>query len=160
MYWIIAPLVIVAFLFAAGFRKAALGLLIVAVVAGALIYRHNEQVQQRASTRISASEISLENVAVTRTFDASYELTGEIKNKSDTYRVDGISLKVKMRDCSPKDASQCVVAGEAAAHAPVTVPPQQTRAFTATLYFGKSHRQPKGTIVWDYEIETIMAKRQ
>jgi hypothetical protein len=160
MLWLIAPLVTALLVFVAGFRKTALGLVVAAVIAGALIYRLDEQAQQRAETRIPASEISLENVVVRHTFDSSYELTGRLKNGSSTYQVDGITLDVKLRDCRTGETSQCVAAGEAErTHAGVMVPPGESRDFRATLYFGKGHRRPKGTLAWDYEIESVTAKR-
>jgi len=159
MLWLIAPLVIALLAFLAGFRKTALAVVVAAAIAGASIYGLNEQAQQRAETRIPASEFSLENVAVRHTFDSSYELTGRLNNRSATYQVDGINLNVKLRDCRTGDASQCVAAGEAQGHAAVTVPPGASRDFTATLYLGKGHRRPKGTLAWDYEIESVTAKR-
>jgi uncharacterized membrane protein len=160
MFWLIAPLVIAVLLFLRGFRKSALGVVVVALIAAAVVYYLNERAQERAETRISASEISLENVAVRQTFDASYELTGRLKNGSSTYQVTGISLNVKLRDCRKGNATQCEAAGEAAGQAGITVPPGESRDFTVTLYFGKGHRPPKGTLAWDYEIESVTAKRQ
>ena len=160
MLWIIAPLVAAVIAFAMGYRKTALALVISAVIAGILIYTLVEQTQQRAESRISVSEISLDNVVVKHTFDASYEVTGRLKNGSSTYQVDGMALNVKLRDCRPGDASQCAAFGEARGHATVSVPPGESRAFTATLYFGKGHPRPKGTLAWDYEIESVIARRQ
>ena len=155
MLWVIAPLVIALIAFIAGFRKTALGLVVVALIAGVAIYVLTEQTQQRAETRISASEFSIENVAVRHTFDASYELTGRLKNGSSTYQIHGITLKVKLRDCRAGETSQC----EAEARAAVVVPPGESRDFTATMYFGKGHRRPKGTLAWDHEIVSVIAKR-
>ena len=159
MLWLIAPLVLALIALLAGFRRIALGIVVAAVIAGAAIYVLNERAQQRAETRVSASEFSLENVVVRHTFDASYEITGRLNNRSATYQVDGITLNVKLRDCRSGDASQCVAAGEAQGHAVVAVPPGQSRPFTATLYFGKGHRRPQGRLAWDYEIESVTAKR-
>jgi hypothetical protein len=156
MLWIIAPLVVAVIAFAAGYRKTALGFVIAAGVAAVAIYGLVERTQQRAESRITVSEISLGNVAVRHTFDASYEITGKVKNGSATYQLDGIALKVKLRDCIPGDASQC----EAQGHATVTVPPGESRDFRATLYFGKGHRPAKGALAWDYEIEAVTARRQ
>src|SRR4051812_6563199 len=119
MLWLIAPLVIAVVLFLAGFRKTALGLVVAGVVVGASIYGLNERTQQRAESRISVSEISLDNVAVRHTFDSTYELTGRLKNSSSTYQVDGITLNVKLRDCRTDDPSKCGAAGQAAAQAAV-----------------------------------------
>jgi hypothetical protein len=159
MLWLIAPLVISLLVFVAGYRKTALGLVVAAVIAGAVLYALDEQAQQRAETRIPASEISLENVTVRQTFDSSYELTGRLKNGSSTYQIQGITLKVKLRDCPVGNAAQCVAAGEAEARAPVTVPPGQARNFTATMYLGKGQPEPKGTLAWDYEIASVTARR-
>ena len=159
MLWIIIPLVMAVIAFIAGYRRTALGLLVASAIAGASIYLLTEQTQQRAETRLSASEISLENVTVRHTFDASYELTGRLKNASAIYQVFGITLNVKLRDCRTGDASQCVAAGEAEARAAVTVPPGESRDFTATMYLGKGHGRPKGRLAWDYEIASVIAKR-
>ena len=156
MLWLIAPLVLALLAFVAGFRKTALGVVVAAVIAGASIYVLNERAQQRAETRISASEFSLENVMVRHTFDSSYELTGRLKNGSSTYRVDGITVNVKLRDCRTGDAARCEDEG----HAAVQVPPGESRDITVTLYFGKGHRRPKGTLAWDYEIRSVTASRQ
>lgn len=160
MLWLIVPVILVAIVFVAGHRKTALGLLVGATIAGGLIYRYDLHLEQQATTRISASEIGLENIAVRLTFDASYELTGRIKNKSETYRIDGISFAVMMRDCLGPDASKCVMTGTANSVITITVPPQESRDFTGTLYYGKSYKPPKGTLAWDYEITAITANRQ
>ena len=160
MFWLIGPLIIVVLVFVAGFRKSALGLFVGVVIAGGLIYWHNLELQEQATTRISSEEIKVEQIEIKRTFDASYELTGRIRNNSKLYRIDGISFTVKMRDCPGTEASNCVVTDEAATYVAVTVPPQQARDFTGTLYYGRSHAQLQGTLVWDYEITAITAKRQ
>ncbi len=160
MFWLIGPLIIVVLVLVAGYRKTALGLFVGVIIAGILTYWLTLEVQEHAATRISVSEIGLDKVAFRRTFDASYELTGRITNKSETYRIDGVSFTVKMRGCAPADPSNCVDAGEAIAHVAVAVPPLETRGFIGTLYFGKGHKEPKGTLAWDYEISAIMAKRQ
>jgi len=160
MLWLIGPIVVVVLVFLAGYQKVALGLLVASVIAGGLIYQRREQTQDHATTRISVSEIALESISLRPTFDASYELTGRIKNNSETYRIDGVHFNVAVSDCRANDISTCVVAGEAATHVVVTVPPQQARNFTGTLYFGRSHRRPKDTLAWNYEITAIVAKRQ
>ena len=160
MLWLLGPLIIVVLVFAAGFRKTALGLLVGVVVAGGLIYWYNLELQEKATTRIAITEVTLENIAVRRTFDASYELTGRIKNNSKTYRIDGVNFTVRMRDCPGTESSNCVVTGETTTYVAVIVPPQEAGDFIGTLYYGRTHKQPKGRHAWDYEITEITAKRQ
>lgn len=160
MFWIIGPVIVVVLLFLAGFRKSAVGLLIATLIASALIYWNINVVERQETSRMSVSDIALENVAVRRTFDSTYELTGRITNKSDDYRVDAISFIVTIRDCTAPQKMNCVTTGQKAVNVSVSVPPQQTRDFTGTLYFGKGHRPPKGTLAWDYKVTSITAQRQ
>lgn len=161
MAWLIVPIAGVVLLYLAGLRRAALGLLVVAIVSSLVLYQYTQQVQQDATTRISESEVAVENVLIKLTFDSSYDISGRITNKSETYRLDGISFKVTLRDCQKKDKeSRCVSMGEATTHVPITVPAQQARDFTGALYFGGEQMKPKGTLAWDYEITAIAAKRQ
>lgn len=160
MFWIIGPVIVVVLLFLAGFRKSAVGLLIATLIAGALVYWNINVVERQETSRMSVSEIALENVAVRRTFDSSYELTGRIRNKSDDYRVDAISVIVTIRDCTAPQQMNCVTTGQKAVNVSVSVPPQQARDFTGTLYLGKAHRPPKDILAWEYEVTSIMAQRQ
>ena len=82
MAWLIAGIIIVVTLvFVAGFRKSALGLLIIGLLVGCWIYQHNQRVREQAQSR-SSSEIQVESVALNQTLDGSYDLTGRIKNNS------------------------------------------------------------------------------
>ena len=159
MAWLIVPIVIVVILYVAGYRKSAAGLLGTVIVAGFLLYQYTQRVQQKAGSRILPSEVTVENVAVKPTFRSSYDITGRVTNRSETYRLDGISFRVTMRDCRGADKSSCVSIAEATTSVPVTVPPQQARDFTGSLYFDRSVKA-KGTLAWDYEIIGLAAKRQ
>jgi len=161
MAWLIVVAIVVVFLvFMAGYRKSALALVVAALIGGVALYQYNERRQQRATTRIAASEIAVENIAFRPTYRSSYDASGTIRNNSETYTLDGIRLEVTMRDCRGKDKSTCVVIGKAATYAAVTVPPHEVRDFTASLYFGSDRVKPKGTLAWDYEITPVTAKRQ
>jgi hypothetical protein len=160
MAWLIVPLVLVVLLYFAGFRRSAAALFAAAVVAGVLLYYYNERVEEDARSRIPLSDVLVENVTVTPTFRSSYNLSGKVRNKSATYRLDGITFKVTLRDCPGKDRSSCVDIGDATTYVPLTLPAQETRDFTGSLYFGGEQAKPKGTIAWDYEIVSVTARRQ
>lgn len=160
MAWLVAATIVVLLFFLAGFRKFALGLLASALIGGFVLYQHIQQKQERERTRIPASQVILENLALRATYGSSYELSGRLRNNSAAYRLDGISFNVTIRDCEVKDKSACTTIGEATAHVAITVPPQQAREFTGSLYFGSSEMKVKGTLAWDYEIAAITAKRQ
>ena len=52
MAWLIAGIIIVVTLvFVAGFRKSALGLLIIGLLVGCWIYQHNQRVREQAQSR-------------------------------------------------------------------------------------------------------------
>ena len=159
MAWFIAAVVVaVSLVYLAGFRKTALGFLVAASIGGISLYLYNEHREQQATTRIAESQVVLENVEFRQTFGASYELSGKVKNNSETDVLDGIEFKVTMRDCRSKDKSSCVTIGEAMSYVSVAVPPKEARDFLASLYFGSTPKV-KGTLAWDYEITALTAKQ-
>ena len=160
MIWLIAAIGVVSAVFLAGFRKLALGLAVAVLIGGFSLYQYNKQQQQRARTRITVSEVVIERIALKPTFRSSYDVSGRIRNNSDSYRVDGNTLAVTLRDCQGKDKSKCVVIGQATSNAAVTVPPQQSRDFIASFYFGSDQIAPKGTLDWSYQITAVTARRQ
>ena len=159
MLWLVAPAVIVAILFIAGLRKAAVALLVVTIGAGTALYLHNRQLQQRAASRISHEEVALTDVAVRRTFDSSYEVSGKIGNKSTAYRLDGITLHLSLRNCPESDAASCVPIGDTTVNVAVTVPPKESRRFIGSFYIPTEKRQ-EGALASDYRITAVVAKRQ
>src|SRR5688572_6134687 len=160
MAWLIAAIIVlVALAFYAGFRKSALSILLAGLVGGYWIHYHAQRVHEQAQSKIASSEIQVESVSLNQTLDGSYDLTGRIRNNS-SYRLDGISVKVTLRDCEGKDRTNCRIIGEAATAVPVRVPTEQARDFVASLYFGGNQIRVKGTLVWDYEIISTIAKRQ
>jgi hypothetical protein len=160
MAWLVAGAILVVFLaFAAGFRKSAAGIAVAALLAGFALYHYNQRQLQQATTRIATAEITLENISFRHTYRSSADVTGTIRNNSETYTLHGVSLDVTVRDCRGEDTSSaCVVLGNATTHAAVIVPPREARNFTATLYFG-GDLKPKGALTWEYEIGAITAKR-
>lgn len=159
MAWFIGTAIVVVLLvFFAGFRKIAVGVLATAIIGGFSLYLYNEQ--QESTISIPISQIVLENVAVKPTYRSSYDISGRVKNNSETRQLDGIEFKVTMRDCQGKDKSSCVVVGEATTYVSLTVPPQAARDFTGSVYFGSNQKKVRGTVVWDHEIISIASKRQ
>lgn len=161
MAWLIAiAILIVAGLFAAGLRKPALALGLGVLIAGVSIYVYNERQERQETTRITASEIGLENVELRPTFRSSYDFVGTLKNKSEQYRIDGIDITVTLRDCSSKDKTSCTVIGQASGYTGIAVPPQASRDLVVSLHFGGDQPRAKGHFAWDYAITAITAKRQ
>lgn len=159
MAWLLVPLVLMVLLYLAGFPRSAGALLVAVVVAGVVLYFYNQRLEEDARSRIPLSEVIVENVTVTPTFRSSYNLSGNVRNKSEEYRLEGITFKVTLRDCQGPDKAKCVSIGEATTYVPVTLPPQEARDFVGSLYFGNEQIKPKGTFAWDYEIVAITGKR-
>jgi hypothetical protein len=159
MAWLIVPLALVVLLYVAGFPRSAAVLLVAAVVAGVLLYYHNERLQEDARSRIPLSDLVIENVTITPTFRASYNLAGRVTNKSDQYELEGISFRVTLRDCQSAAKSKCVSLGEATTYVPVGLPPGEAQDFIGSLYFGNEQIKPKGVFAWDYEIVSVTGKR-
>jgi hypothetical protein len=159
MAWLLIPLVLVVLLYLAGFPRSAGALLVAGVVAGAVLYYYNQRLEEDARSRIPASDVIVENVTITPTFRASYNLSGSVRNNSEQYRLEGLTFKVTLRDCATDDKAKCVNISEATTYVPVNLPPQEARDFVGALYFGNEAIKPKGTFAWDFELVAIKGKR-
>jgi hypothetical protein len=159
MVWLILALIAVSGLFFAGYRKSALGIAAAALIAGAGVYFSEQQQDTQATSRIAASELTLENITYRQTFRSSYEMSGRVTNNSETFAVDGIRFAVTLQDCKGNDKAMCAVVGRTTASTSVRVAPQQARDFTASMYFGGDEIKPKGKLAWEYEIIAVVAKR-
>ena len=161
MLWLIGPLLLVVLLALAGWRKSAGAVLIIATVAGGWLYRHNAADETGALNPEWATLISVENVEVRRTFDATYEISGRLTNKSETHRIDGIRLQVSLRDCrAAASDAECRAIGDAEPDVAVTVLPGQTREFVGTMYYGKAQKPPQGVLAWEHQVVGVRARRQ
>jgi hypothetical protein len=160
MAWLIVPLALVVLLYVAGFPRSAAALLVAAVLAGVVLYYHNERLQEDARSRIPLSDVVVDGVTITPTFRSSYNLSGSVRNNSEQYRLEGITFKVTLRDCPSPDKAKCVSLAEATSYVPLDLAPQEARDFIGALYFETEQMKPKGTFDWDYEIVAITGKRR
>ncbi len=159
MAWFIggvAVLVLVAF--AAGYRKVALGLVAIALVAGGSLYMYNRGEAHRTLTRIPSSELILENVTL-KPYVGSYRIAGRIKNNSAKFSVKQIDFVVTVRDCTGGAAAQqCVTIGESNEILVLNIPPGEARDFAESVRFSGSNLKLKGRLEWNYSISQIRAK--
>lgn len=161
MAWLVAVAIfVVAYLFVAGYRKAAAGVAAVAVIVGVAIYLYVERKEEREVSRIAVSEIAVRDVALKPTFRSSYDLTGTVTNNSPSYRLDGIEVAVTLRDCTGAGRSSCTVIGEAGGNAVLAVEPGGSSPFIVSLHFGGDRPKAKGRLEWDYVVTAAAARRQ
>lgn len=157
---IFAAIAVAAGLFAAGYRKAAVALAAVVLAAGIGVYFVEERQDKEVESRVTPSEVVVQDVTFVHTFRSSYDLRGRLTNKSQTYAIDRVGFAVTLQDCRGNDnAAACTDIGRTTAYASVRVLPEETRDFTASMYFGSEDIKPKGRLVWHYEIASIAAKR-
>ena len=158
MAWLIGIAVVILVVAAAGFRKVALGLLAIVLVAGGGLYLHNRQEDHRSLTRIPASELVLENVTL-KPYVGSYEIAGRIKNNSAKFTVRRLDFVVTVRDCIPAAAAgQCTTIGESNEILELNIPPGEARNFEESVRFSGSNPKIKGRMEWSYSIQRITAE--
>jgi hypothetical protein len=150
--------VLILVVFAAGYRKVALGLAAFALVVGGLLYMHNRAEEQRSLTRIPKSELVLENVTL-KPYVGSYRIAGRITNNSPKFSVKQIDIVVAVRDC-PRDAAaqQCVTIGESSAILNLDIPPGEARNFEEAVRFSGKTPKLKSRLDWNYSISGIRAE--
>ncbi|HTE43449.1 MAG TPA: hypothetical protein VK629_21700 [Steroidobacteraceae bacterium] len=158
MIWLFVITILILLIASAVFRKYALGLLVVGVVIGGVIYLINEQQQNAALTRIALSELKLEGVALIPDY-GGYKLTGRIQNNSKQFTLNQLTLVVSIKDCTGDLSSQtCVTIGESTESFYPQIPPGQARDFNRAMYFSGGGPKPKGRMEWHYVVSKIQGK--
>jgi hypothetical protein len=84
---------------------------------------------------------------------APFELSGRIENKSDAL-LRSVTVLVTRRDCyeGALDPSGCVVLWQDRHWVPMSVPPEQTREFAASVWMRGSAPRARGTLKDSFEI--------
>ena len=130
----------------------------VVLAAGLAIYFTRQAPEAaRATDRITAEELTLDNLALEPTVRGA-ALSGRIQNGSPGYRLRDLTIALKLRDCPTADTppDDCPVIGESRAIARPDVPPGQIRALAANFMF-TSLPPVQGTLRWDWRITDIRA---
>jgi len=157
MAWFIALTVLILAVFAAGFRKTALGMVAVALALGGWLFVHNREAEQLALTRIPRSELTFENVTL-NPYVGGYKLAGRIKNNSTQFGVKEIDFVVTVQECTGAAAAeQCVTIGETNEILNLKIPPGEARDFEESVRFSGSDRKLKGRLKWSYSVSLIRA---
>lgn len=155
MAWFLGFVVLVFVVFAAGYRKVALGLLAIALALSGWLYLHNREEEHLALTRIPVSELVLENVTL-KPYVGSYKLAGRIRNNSAKFTVKEIDFVVVVKDCI--DAAGCMAVGESTEILNIKIPPGEGRDFEETVRVGGSYQKLKGRLDWSYSVSQIRAE--
>ena len=109
---------------------------LVAAAGLALYFTRQAPEAERAGTRITAAELTIDQVEVAPT-PRGATLTGRVHNGSDAYRLRDLTLALRLRDCPAAETpvEACPVIGEATAIARPDAPPGQIRALSAHFLF-------------------------
>jgi hypothetical protein len=103
MAWaIVVSTVLVLLVFSRGFRIVALGLVALLIAAYAIIELDDQRDEHLARSRIPVSQLVFDNVALEPQEYAgghSYKLSGRVKNNSQKYTLNEVTLVATMRDC-------------------------------------------------------------
>ena len=155
MAWIVGIVVLILLVVSAGFRKFALGLVVLASAVGGFFYLQNESEKSRALSRIPLSELVFENVTLKPDY-SNYELSGRLKNNSARFTLKQVNLLVTMQDCTGESRSQnCVTIGEGEEDMYLSIPPGQARDFNKSVYFSGGTLSPNGHFEWHYSVSQI-----
>lgn len=145
MAWVAAIAVLILLVASAGFRKFALGLLGILVIAGFGFYIHDEREERLSLSRISLSELKFEDLSLNPDYSA-YKLTGRLTNYSPKYSLNSVKISIKMNDCNASEPRSCVVIGESSTYIFENIPPGQARELDEHVSFGGSPLSARGDL--------------
>lgn len=150
MKWFAIVSVLILLIVSVRFRKFALSLVMLLVFCGLMVWIYQEYETHQVRNRILPAELRLENVSFAP-FNNDYEMTGRIINGSEKYPLNGLQLKISVKECNDHEDLNCIIFYETEEYIYILVPPKQARDFkkVITLY---SNQAIKGRLVLDYSI--------
>lgn len=151
MKWFAIVSVLILLIVSVRFRKFALSVALLLGLCGLIIWGYQEYEAHQVRNRILPAELTLRNVSFSP-LNNDYEMTGRIINGSEKYPLNGLQLKISVKECAKDDDDlNCIIFYETEEYLYIMVPPKQARDFKKliTLY---SNQAIKGRLVWNYSI--------
>ena len=175
MYWILAAILLLITLAVPRLRPASLvGLVILGGLLGwGMLQRmrgpDNEapalpQRGQPTSPATPLSPIPLESVAMEGLQlsggGAPFELRGRIVNRARDAQLKSVTIRIMRRDCYEEalDPTGCVVLWQDRHWMPLTVPPEQARDFSISIWMRGSAPRPRGKVQDSFELVAAMGE--
>lgn len=151
MKWFAIVSVLILLIVSVRFRKFALSVAMLLIFCGLMVWVYQEYETHQVRNRILPTELRLENVSF-MPLNNDYEITGRIINGSEKYPLNGVQLKINVKECAKEDDDlNCIIFYETSEYIYIMVPPRQARDFkkVITLY---SNQAIKGRLIWNYSI--------
>ncbi len=88
------------------------------------------------TTRVSLDDLTIDELILTRT-ERGATISGRMQNGSSNGHIREVVIDMRLFDCAPghQDLDDCLIIGDASAIARPSIPPGQTRGFTAQFLF-------------------------
>jgi len=129
--------------------------LLVAAVIAALAW-HIRYGDDKGTGLISAGELTLEKLELTRQYRSSYRMTGRLVNHSDQYTLESVTITITASDCTGPERDECIVVGQDTRVHGVEIPPGQARDILEQYVFPRFVLQ--GELRWRPQITEIKAR--
>lgn len=138
-----------------GYRHSvmiALVLLIAVIIAAVWYIRFGED---QAADLITASDLELRDLQMTREYRSSYRMEARLVNHSGQHTLTSVTITITASDCG-EQGGECVVVGEVARTINVEIPPGQARDVLEQYVFRRF--EVRGTLKWSHAISEIKAR--
>ena len=156
MKWLAGIIILILLLVSARFRKFAWFFVLICVGIGLLFWQYQEYEENKSKNRISPAELVFKDISF-KPSNGNYEMTGRIINNSEKYALNGVKLKIIVKDCANNDNTQCIVISEVDEYLYINIPSQQARDFRKDIYL-YSDQSRSDDLVWNYSIEYTESK--
>ena len=157
MGWIVAIVVLVLLVVSPGFRVAAVAIVALGLLAGAIFYAYHSVQTALATRRVPVTDVRFEEMLLGNP-ESGARLTGRVRNNNSDHVINNVELLITVQDCLTADPPDtCDTVGETTTTIFVDVPPGQVRDIERTVYF-RPAPTIRGVFNWYYSLQSVTAE--
>ena len=160
MHWVVLGIIGISLIVAASrYPKLAFSMLAVLIGIVLVVLQFNSARHERSASLVSATDVGFANILFSPGYAGSYNMSGQLINRSIKSGIAEIELSVTMLDCGKKNAggqSDCSEITQVHTRINIEIPPGEAEEFSTNLTF--PNKQFEGEPEWEYTVEGVVGR--
>ena len=160
MHWVVLGIIGISLIVAASrYPKLAFSLLAVLIGLVLVVLQFNSARHERSASVVSAADVGFADILFSPGYAGSYNMSGQLINRSIKSGIAEIGLSVTMMVCGKKNADDqldCSEIAQVRTRINIEIPPGQAENFSINLTF--PNQQFQGEPEWVYTVNGVVGR--